>query len=81
MIHRDLKPANVLVNEPNGRCVCKLCDFGVSSIGGSGKGPRTLTSGKGTPVYMAPEVMNGWRGRAHYDEKVGYHSLTVITVL
>jgi len=54
-IHRDLKTSNLLVDE-NMRV--KICDFGLSTV----KPQRHLmlkdqTTAKGTPLFMAPEVM------------------------
>ncbi|XP_015118471.1 serine/threonine-protein kinase fused [Diachasma alloeum] len=52
VLHRDLKPQNVLV-ESNG--VAKLCDFGFARS--MSTGTHVLTSIKGTPLYMAPELI------------------------
>jgi serine/threonine protein kinase len=50
--HRDLKPENLLVDEHE---TVKICDFGFSqAIEGSGRDDSTP---KGSPLYMAPEVM------------------------
>ena len=52
IIHRDMKPQNVLVGR-GGRI--KLCDFGFArTMSGTS---FVLTSIKGTPLYMAPEVV------------------------
>lgn len=38
---------------------CKLSDFGTSRTIGSGDSARTFTKGVGTPVYCAPEILDG----------------------
>ena len=58
VIHRDLKPQNVLIAGTGQDVICKLCDFGISSIGEHQRSVhtmRTLTIGQGTTIYMAPE--------------------------
>ncbi len=64
VIHRDLKPENlVLVEEPGGREVVKVLDFGVAKI----TDPTDLESmaitkkGQvfGTPAYISPEQIRG----------------------
>ena len=59
VVHRDIKGANVLVERSG---VCKLADFGASksfaeqleSSSAARFGPRSL---RGTPAFMAPEVI------------------------
>lgn len=53
-IHRDLKPSNLLIDE-NG-CV-KVCDFGLSQVKNHGERLKDKEFAKGTPLWMAPEVM------------------------
>ncbi|XP_014679257.1 PREDICTED: serine/threonine-protein kinase 36-like isoform X2 [Priapulus caudatus] len=52
ILHRDMKPQNVLLSTDG---VVKLCDFGFART----MSPNTfvLTSVKGTPLYMAPELV------------------------
>jgi eukaryotic-like serine/threonine-protein kinase len=65
VIHRDLKPENVLI-ESDG--TVKLVDFGIALLQGARRLTfRRLTSGFGTPDYMAPEQVQGDRGDARTD--------------
>lgn len=52
IIHRDMKPQNILISA-NG--TVKLCDFGFARAMSSNT--VVLTSIKGTPLYMAPELV------------------------
>ncbi|KAI5742511.1 hypothetical protein M8J77_008044 [Diaphorina citri] len=52
VLHRDLKPQNVLLNKDG---VAMLCDFGFARS--MAVGTHMLTSIKGTPLYMAPELI------------------------
>lgn len=50
VIHRDLKPLNILLTD---QCRCpKVCDFGTVR-----EKATTMTGKRGTPAYMAPEVI------------------------
>eukprot|EP00438_Fugacium_kawagutii_P013314 Skav206494 [mRNA] locus=scaffold1128:161834:163927:+ [translate_table: standard] len=69
VIHRDMKPQNVLVSS-NG--TIKLCDFGFARALSSYT--TVLTSIKGTPLYMAPELVQ----ELPYDGSVDLWSLGVI---
>jgi len=53
-IHRDLKSSNLLVDETNR---VKVCDFGLSQIKQHGESLKDTETAKGTPLWMAPEVM------------------------
>ncbi len=73
LIHRDLKPANILFLEckTKGFCV-KIADFGLIVIHKFSE--QSHTTDKGTPKYMAPEVIYNKK----YDTKADIHSLGVI---
>ena len=88
VIHRDLKPSNIFLDTEKR---VKIGDFGLAtakkdtskntalSIEGltnsSNAADSSLTSEVGTPVYIAPEIMNGV-GR--YNSKVDIYSLGVV---
>lgn len=55
-IHRDVKPSNFLVDE---NWHAKICDFGLSQIRKRGESLVDKGGAVGTPLYMAPEVMDG----------------------
>jgi serine/threonine protein kinase len=70
-IHRDLKSSNLLVDE-NGRV--KVCDFGLSQIKQVGKNLRDRDTAKGTPLWMAPEVMQF----KEFNEKADVYSFGIV---
>ncbi|MBI5609031.1 MAG: protein kinase, partial [Deltaproteobacteria bacterium] len=64
VVHRDLKPANVLV-QPDGAVV--VLDFGLVTgepVGQSISGQGSIL---GTPGYLAPELVMGYRADARAD--------------
>ncbi|CAH2086624.1 unnamed protein product [Euphydryas editha] len=69
VLHRDLKPQNVLLDN-TGRA--KLCDFGLARI--MTNATHILTSIKGTPLYMAPELID----EKPYDHQADLWSLGCI---
>ena len=52
ILHRDMKPQNVLLGKGG---VVKLCDFGFARA--MSMNTLVLTSIKGTPLYMSPELV------------------------
>ncbi|ELP84060.1 protein serine/threonine kinase, putative [Entamoeba invadens IP1] len=60
ILHRDIKPDNILViNLDEGVGInAKLTDFGASRNINLLQTNMTFTKGIGTPVYMAPEILN-----------------------
>jgi fused-like protein len=52
ILHRDMKPQNILIGSDG---FYKLCDFGFART--MGIDTYMLTSIKGTPLYMAPEII------------------------
>ncbi|XP_049985605.1 serine/threonine-protein kinase 36 isoform X2 [Alexandromys fortis] len=52
ILHRDMKPQNILLAKGGG---IKLCDFGFARA--MSTNTMVLTSIKGTPLYMSPELV------------------------
>ncbi|OSD06682.1 Pkinase-domain-containing protein [Trametes coccinea BRFM310] len=71
--HRDLKPENVLLTADNPPIV-KVADFGLAKVIDSMTMLRTMC---GTPVYLAPEVVNQAPDEG-YDQVVDSWSVGVI---
>ncbi|ELP90172.1 protein serine/threonine kinase, putative [Entamoeba invadens IP1] len=60
IVHRDIKPDNILIFSLDSNVVvnAKLTDFGSSRNINMLKANMTFTNSKGSPAYMAPEVLN-----------------------
>ncbi|KAH0996438.1 hypothetical protein GBA52_020302 [Prunus armeniaca] len=71
IIHRDLKPENILLSHSDDDAVVKVADFGLSRSLHPGDYAETVC---GSPLYMAPEVLQFER----YDGKVDMWSVGVI---
>ena len=68
IIHRDIKPQNVLISASG---IIKICDFGFARAIDN---KTMITSIKGTPLYMAPELLKEYP----YNKKADLWSLGVI---
>ena len=67
LVHFDVKPANVFIKGG----VARLGDYGLSKLVTHSRG--SLSMGRGTPYYMAPEMLHG-RG----DERSDVYSMGVM---
>lgn len=70
VLHKDIKPQNVLVHESSGRSLARLADFGIGLLTDTARLEKAgitilgLTEEEdsdsvGTPLYRAPELMEG----------------------
>jgi len=73
IIHRDLKPGNVLCNFGG---EVRICDFGLSVRTRLKELDETHTGYAGTPLYMAPEMMQ--MEGVRYSSKVDVFSFGVL---
>ncbi|KAL6052688.1 SH2 domain-containing protein [Balamuthia mandrillaris] len=71
ILHRDLKPQNLLIDA---NINVKVCDFGLSVVKQRGEVLRDKDSIPGTPLWMAPEVLQG----KEVDEKSDVYSFGLI---
>jgi serine/threonine protein kinase len=79
IIHRDVKPANVFLSRtPDGHCVPKLLDFGISIEALPPAAALTTTADHrlmGSPLYLAPE---GVFGASYLDAQSDQYSLGAV---
>lgn len=64
VIHRDIKPSNIIVSDDMTKCT--IVDFGLA-MGGSDLHNTQTGALVGTPLYMAPEVLQGQRATKQSD--------------
>jgi serine/threonine protein kinase len=75
VFHRDLKPANVLLDDELKPVVC---DFGLSKMVDPAQ-QLAVTMNVGTPLYMAPELLDGApRTQAGYTGKIDVYAYSMI---
>ncbi len=55
--------------------VCKIADFGMSKYSGK---LSTLTSVVGTPIYMAPQILDYYDEKSKYTYKCDIWSLGIV---
>jgi phosphorylase kinase gamma subunit len=65
VVHRDLKPENILLNQD---MVVKICDYGFAVDLSAQQGNHGLRDLCGTPVYMAPEMLQA----SMFEDAEGY---------
>ncbi|XP_050681764.1 serine/threonine-protein kinase ULK3-like isoform X2 [Leptidea sinapis] len=74
VVHMDLKPHNLLLHKgSDGKYVLKLADFGFAQLVTPGADSEDWRSVRGSPLYMAPEMLSGI-----YDARVDLWSVGVI---
>jgi serine/threonine-protein kinase 24/25/MST4 len=70
-IHRDVKSPNILISRSG---EVYVCDFGVAKLLGGGRNSTSTVSG--TPLWMAPEVVQG----NDYNESADVFSLGITAI-
>lgn len=73
--HRDIKPDNILLLDQDEETLLKVSDFGLSKNLENGTMLRTVC---GTPLYVAPEILENKKQGKTYSKKVDIWSLGVV---
>ncbi|KAL7713823.1 Protein serine/threonine kinase [Entamoeba marina] len=75
ILHRDIKPDNFLILslDTSAQVNAKLTDFGASRNINMMMTNMTFTKGIGTPIYMAPEILN----RQKYKKSADIYSFAI----
>lgn len=76
VIHRDLKPENLLINGQ--QMTLKITDFGLSTVLKQAVGASKLSTFCGSPLYSAPELIEG---RVYNGPEVDMWGLGVIVYI
>ena len=74
IVHRDLKLSNFLLSDDSDNPTVMICDFGLARQKTSKEASMMFNTLCGTPMYMAPEVLNGNK----YDERADLWSMGTI---
>ncbi|XP_071942026.1 serine/threonine-protein kinase 33-like [Antedon mediterranea] len=81
IVHRDIKLENILLSKdhdnPEDKLNIKLSDFGLSIVKGGVGSDAMMQTMCGTPIYMAPEVINN----QGYSQQCDVWSIGVIAYL
>jgi len=71
VVHRDIKPQNIFLESEDNNSAIKIGDFGSATRFHT---PKSLSSRKGTPSYVAPEILK----EQPYDQSCDMWSVGVV---
>ena len=75
VVHRDIKLENILMSDRSPKATVKLIDFGLSRLPQVGSEMRTIC---GSPLYVAPEILDTKASDTAYTPAVDMWSVGVI---